>query len=154
MVHSSGSPNKAYPSTNFAQDRSPEETQRVPIQDHQEGQTAKRLSWNELNKDIEQQDLLIEGRLTLIVDVSIERLHLDRKEQAGNEDIMLGKGWLASLVLSPPGSKESPFLDGESFMQADLHYASEPIGPVDLADAMRALDIDPDAKIWKVQPAP
>ncbi len=39
-------------------------------------------------------------------------------------------------------------------MLADLRYASEPGGPVDLADAMRALGIDPDAKIWKVQPAP
>jgi hypothetical protein len=111
-----------------------------------------RLNWNELNKDIEQQDLLIEGRLTLTVDVSIERLHLDQAEQAGNEDIMLGKGWLASLVLSPPGSKESPFPDGESAMLADLHYANEPDDPVDLADVMRALDIDPDAKIWKVSP--
>jgi hypothetical protein len=39
-------------------------------------------------------------------------------------------------------------------MLADLHYANEPTDPVNLADAMRALDIDPDAKIWKVQPAP
>jgi hypothetical protein len=117
------------------------------------------LSWNELNKNIEQQDLLIEGRFTLTVDVSIERLHLDQKEQAekeqtGDEGIILGKGWLASLVLSPPGSEEMPFPDGESFMQADLRYASEPLGSVDLADAMRALGVDPDAKIWKMQPVP
>jgi len=109
-----------------------------------------RLSWNELNKDIEQQDLLVEGTLTLRAEVSIGRLHQYRKEKR----LTQGRGWLVSLVLSPPGSGEQPFSDGESFMLADLRYASEPLGSVDLADAIRVLGVDPDANIWKVQPAP
>ena len=134
---------------------SEEETQRLPIQDHRKGQTMERLSWNELSKGIEEKDLLIEGRLTLTVEVSIERLHRYVKDQQGKKQFRLGKGWLVSLVFSLPDSEEGqPFSDGETFMLADLRYANRPGGPVHLAEAMRALGIDPDATIWKVQPAP
>src|SRR5579884_801863 len=120
MANSSSSHNKGHLSTYFVQDRSNNEAlQHLQLQDQREGEPPQRLSWNELNKNIEQQDWLIEGRLTLTIEVSIERLHLDQKKQAGNEDTLLGKSWLASLVLSPPGPGEQPFPDGESFMLAD-----------------------------------
>jgi outer membrane protease len=144
-----------HPSANLVQDSSHDAVQRVPIQDLQEGETRHHLSWNELGQQVEQQDWLIEGTLTLKADVSIERLHRYTRDKQGNKRFTLGNGWLVSLVFSPPASQEQqPFPDGVSFMIADLRYASRTAGPVHLADTVRALGIDPDAHIWKVQLAP
>jgi hypothetical protein len=144
-----------HPSTNLVQARSHEAVQHVHIQDLQEGETRQHLSWNELGQQVEQQDWLIEGTLTLKVDVSIERLHRYTKDKQGKKKLTLGNGWLVSLVFSLPASQEKqPFPEGESIMIADLRYASQLRGPVHLADTARALGIDPDAHIWKVQLAP
>lgn len=114
----------------------------------------KRFSLKDLSKDLEEKDLLLEGTITIRVDVSMERPHVYTKDDKGKPKLTLGKGWLVSLGLSPSSPDTGPFSDGESLMVCDMRYLSEEEGPIELIDVIRALGIDPDAKIWNVQSAP
>ena len=112
---------------------------------------------NELGTQLEEGDLILECTTTIRVDISIERMHTYIKNETGGTKLVLGKGWLVSLGL-PTGdalaSDTRPFLDGESQMVCDLKYLGEEGNAVRLEDAMRALGIDADVKIWRVKQAP
>ncbi|HYU74464.1 MAG TPA: hypothetical protein VEL31_17475 [Ktedonobacteraceae bacterium] len=110
------------------------------------------FSLNELHTLIEQEDLLLECAINIRVNVSMEHPHRYVKDDTGNVKLVLDKGWLVSLGLQLPSSEEEdsrPFSDGEPLMVCDLRYLGEYFGPVQLEDAIRALGVDPDAKIWK-----
>jgi hypothetical protein len=114
-------------------------------------------SLNELGSQIEEGDMLLEGTITIKVDVSIERAHTYEGGEAGKPQLILGKGWLVSLVLPSSdtmNAEAQTFLDGESQMVGDLKYLGEEGSQVRFEDAIQALDIDADAKIWQVKQAP
>jgi hypothetical protein len=111
---------------------------------------------NELDVQFEEGDLLLECTATIHVDISIERLHSYIKDEMGNPQLRLGKGWLVSFGLPTSVSLVSDpqsFSDGEPQMVCDLKYLGEEGNAVDLKDALRALGIGADVKIWKVRPA-
>lgn len=110
----------------------------------------------ELDTELEGEDLLLECTATIRVDISIERLHSYVKDETGNLKLRPGDGWLVSLALPASDwadSDREPFSDGESQMVCDLRYL-EGGHSVRLKDALRALGIDEDLKIWRVNPAP
>jgi hypothetical protein len=112
---------------------------------------------NELDAELEKGDLLVEGTATVRVDISIERLHSYVKDETGRVKLTLGEGWLVSLALPASdrlGADVEPFSDGEPQMVCDLKYLEEEGHSVRLKDALRALGIDKDLKIWRVKPAP
>ncbi|MBV9709583.1 MAG: hypothetical protein JO011_01565 [Ktedonobacteraceae bacterium] len=110
-------------------------------------------SLNELTSHIEHKDLQLECTITLRVDVSMEHPHHYVKDDAGNIQLTLDPGWLVSLALSPTSSDTQPFSDGEPLMVCDLRYLGEYPGPVHIVDALRALGIDHNARLWKPRPA-
>lgn len=118
------------------------------------------FSLNELDSVLtegEGPDILLECTATIRVDISIERLHQYRKDEHGKPRVVLASGYVISLGLPSSDNLASgtqPFADGERQMVCDLHYAGEERDAVSLEDAVRALGIDPDAKIWRCQPAP
>jgi hypothetical protein len=114
-------------------------------------------SLEDLRNHFQNGDLLLEGTITLKVDVSIERPHEYSKDRADKPILRLGENWFVSLALpsteSAPLSEDNLF-DGEPQMLCDLKYAEEESLTVRLEDALRALGIDTKARIWKIKPAP
>jgi hypothetical protein len=114
-------------------------------------------SLNELGDHVKNDDLLLEGTITVKVDVSLERLHQRTKDETGAVKLTLGEGYLVSLGLPSCRSSEhdvSLFSDGEPQMICDLKYLGEESSSVAFEDAVKALGIDPHAKIWNVKKAP
>jgi hypothetical protein len=115
-----------------------------------------RYSLNDLGNQIKE-DLLLEGTMTIQVDVSIERYHDSLQDETGKTRIVLGPGYLVSLGLpATGGDTTSPaiFSDGTSQMICDLRYLGEDNSAVSIEEIIKALGIDVDAKIWKVKQAP
>lgn len=110
-------------------------------------------SLNELNTYVELEDLHVACTVTIQVEVSMEQSHHYTKDDAGNAKLVQDKGLLVSLTLRLPPSDSRLFSDGESLMVCDLRYLSESCGPIQLEEAIRALCIDPSAKIWRLRPA-
>jgi len=114
-------------------------------------------SLNDLGKQIAEEDLLLEGTLTIQVDISLERSHLCTRTEDGGLRLKVGQGWLVSLGLPSRGAdsrNEHVFSDGEPQMICDLHYLGGEERDIRLDDAVNALGIDSDAKIWTVKKAP
>lgn len=113
-------------------------------------------SLEELGHHISEEDVLLEGTITLTIDVSIERCHQHVYQAAGKPIVRMGEGWLVSLAL--PSAKavslHRTLFNGEPQMICDVRYAGEEQLWVHLDDAFTALGIDPQAKIWKVRSAP
>ena len=118
-----------------------------------------RYSLSELSKQFEQEDadLLLECVLTIQVDVSIERLHESMNDGTGKAKLVLGDGWLVSLGVPSNVTLTtcaSVFSDGEPQMICDLKYLGGERNAVSFGDAVKALGIDADAKIWTIKKAP
>lgn len=113
-------------------------------------------SLNELESQVENEDIELECSITLHADISMERPHDYDKDEKGNLQLVLGDGWLVSLVLPTKAtltSEKSLFADGEKQMVGDLLYQSGENHTVSLEDALRALGISRDAKVWRVRRA-
>ncbi len=96
-------------------------------------------------------DVHLQGTMTVEVTISLERQHLYSKDGQGKPRLVLGPGYLVSLSL-PARSASSMFSDGEHQMIGDLRYLGDEESTVVLEDVMKAFDIDADAKIWKIEP--
>jgi hypothetical protein len=113
-------------------------------------------SLKELESQVENEDIELECSITLRADISMERPHNYIKDERGNLKLVLGNGWLVSLLLPTKAtiaSEDSPFADGEKQMIGDLLYQSGEEHVVYLEDALRALGIPKDAKVWRVHKA-
>jgi hypothetical protein len=114
-------------------------------------------SLNDLGAQLTEGDLLLECTMTIRVNVSIERPHSDGQDETAHLTPKQEKGWLVSLGLPSSEtltSDTSPFLDGEPQMICDLKYLDKDDVTVRLEDAIKALGIDVNARIWQVKPAP
>ena len=110
-------------------------------------------SLNELESQVENEDIELECSITLRADISMERPRNYVKDERGNLQLVLDTGWLVSLVLPTKAtltSENAPFADGEKQMVGDLLYQSGENRVVSLEDALRALGIPRDAKIWRL----
>jgi hypothetical protein len=114
-------------------------------------------SFKEISPRVEGEDLLLECITTISVEISIERAHHYERDVSGNLRLVLGSGYLVSFGLPPRSTvtSESPnFADGEKFMVAELKYMGMEGSQINIFDAIKALNIDPDAKLWTVSNAP
>ena len=114
-------------------------------------------SFKEISHRVESEDLLLECTTSLQVEVSIERSHHYERDTAGHLRLILDPGYLVSFGLPPRMSNDSEmlrFADGEKSMVAELKYMGKEGNQVNIFDAIRALGIDPDAKVWCVNDAP
>ena len=116
-----------------------------------------KLSINELRQRFEQEDLLLECTTTVQVAVSIVHPRVYVQGHRGKLALEMEPGCLVSMMVPPHVTADSPpFLDGERQMSCDLQYLGAEINNqiVAFEDAVRALGIDMDAKIWTVREAP
>ncbi|HLZ62613.1 MAG TPA: hypothetical protein VKR06_37180 [Ktedonosporobacter sp.] len=119
-----------------------------------------KYSLNEFGEQLKEEDLdaLLECTAQVQVDISIERLHhYVNDDKTGRPTLVLGQGWLVSLGIPSSATltpNTPPFTDGEPQMICDLRYAGEAVGAVTFEDAIRALGISAEAKIWTIKKAP
>src|SRR5947207_13090162 len=98
-------------------------------------------SLNDLSKELIEEDLLLEGTLTIQVELSLERSHVCTKTEDGKLRLNVGKGWLVSLGLPShreASEEERLFSDGEPQMICDLHYLGGEEEDIRLDDAVNA----------------
>jgi len=118
---------------------------------------AKLYSLGELSSYLEE-DLLLECKTTIQVEISIERLHRVVKDKNGHTRILLGDGYLVSLGLpiedTVQTSHQEAFADGEKQLICDLQYAGEENSSMSIEDIMRALGLKIDDQIWRMSVAP
>jgi hypothetical protein len=116
-----------------------------------------KLSLNELRERFTQEDILLECTTTIPVEISIVHPRVYVQGHQGKLTLEINPGCLVSLTM-PPGvtADVPPFPGGERQMSCNLQYLGAEINNqiVAFEDAMRALSIDADAKIWTVRDAP
>lgn len=115
-------------------------------------------SLNELREKFYQEDLLLEGTITLQVEVSIERHRNEIRNSEGHVQSLIDPRCLVTIFMPPaPKSDTTFFADGEHHMCCTLIYSGSINGNYDhitLDDVIKALDFNPDAKIWKARENP
>ena len=121
-----------------------------------EGVTTLYLSLNEIQQmvPIDQTDTILRCTATIRANISIKHPNHERRTETGNQILEINPGYIVELdvpVLSQPLDQALPFEDGEAQMVFGLGYSSDHELSVTFADAIRALGIDPDAKIWTMR---
>jgi hypothetical protein len=116
---------------------------------------TKQQSLNELRKDFYSGDLLLKGTLTIQVEVSIERHRHEIRDDNGQEQSILDPRCLVHIYApSDRNASTTFFADGEQHMTCILTYSggiNDNYDHITLDDVIKALSIDPEAKIWRAQ---
>ena len=109
----------------------------------------KPMSLNELRERIRNEHLEITCVTT--VPVSITIVYTDEHKEPG---------YIVSLDYPPPSQQDKPFIgnpriaEGDLYLSGDLEYPSSSYWPLKLDDVIRAMNINPEAKMWTASKDP